>query len=384
MSLARRGADRRSDRDARRTPRDASRGGHYAERVPADEPGRARRAGDVVQRDGRLARGDGAAAAPAGRRRGPRAADAAHDARRLPRGPRGRGDRALGADVAPAARRDGAPDADGQRALGAVAGRGPPAAAADRRRRRRGAVAREVGEQFGPQAAARGIDAGAAATATGVGAGGPRPARPGRSPTTCRTRSATRRTGRGSRSAVAPPPERVRASVADEGPGLAPDQLEAVFERFYRVDAARSRAAGGSGIGLAIVRALAEAMGGSAWAESDGPGHGRDLPRGAARGVSGRAESRLGRGASALPHRGRSCSQTPVSELRDTAPSTPWPSLPAASAPAGASVPMTVLPDPPPRHAARRRRRPRARPDQPARRRRLAAGAGPVRPPASP
>ena len=58
------------------------------------------------------------------------------------------------------------------------------------------------------------------------------------------------------------------------GPGLAPDQLEAVFERFYRVDAARSRASGGSGIGLAIVRALAGAMGGQAWAESAGPGTG--------------------------------------------------------------------------------------------------------------
>ncbi len=66
----------------------------------------------------------------------------------------------------------------------------------------------------------------------------------------------------------------VRVSVADQGPGLTPDQLEAVFERFYRVDAARSRAAGGSGIGLAIVRALADAMGGEAWAESDGPGRG--------------------------------------------------------------------------------------------------------------
>lgn len=67
---------------------------------------------------------------------------------------------------------------------------------------------------------------------------------------------------------------RARLAVSDSGPGLAADQLEAVFERFYRVDAARSRAAGGSGIGLAIVRALATAMGGRTWAESPGPGRG--------------------------------------------------------------------------------------------------------------
>ena len=50
--------------------------------------------------------------------------------------------------------------------------------------------------------------------------------------------------------------------VADEGPGLPAEHADRVFERFYRVDAARTRSAGGSGLGLSIVGGLAEAHGG--------------------------------------------------------------------------------------------------------------------------
>lgn len=66
----------------------------------------------------------------------------------------------------------------------------------------------------------------------------------------------------------------VIVAVRDTGPGLTSEQRVQVFERFYRIDQSRSRAEGGSGIGLAIVRALAEAMGGRVWAESAGPGRG--------------------------------------------------------------------------------------------------------------
>lgn len=66
----------------------------------------------------------------------------------------------------------------------------------------------------------------------------------------------------------------VRLEVRDTGEGLDPDQLEVVFERFYRADSSRSRETGGSGLGLAIVKALCEAHGGQIQASSAGKGQG--------------------------------------------------------------------------------------------------------------
>ena len=66
----------------------------------------------------------------------------------------------------------------------------------------------------------------------------------------------------------------VEFSVRDTGVGITANDLPKVFERFYRVDKSRSRALGGSGIGLTIAKALVEAMGGRIWAESEGQGLG--------------------------------------------------------------------------------------------------------------
>jgi two-component system phosphate regulon sensor histidine kinase PhoR len=60
----------------------------------------------------------------------------------------------------------------------------------------------------------------------------------------------------------------VRLSVADTGPGIEAKHLPRLFERFYRVDAGRSRELGGTGLGLSIVKHLVEAMGGEVGVES--------------------------------------------------------------------------------------------------------------------
>ena len=67
--------------------------------------------------------------------------------------------------------------------------------------------------------------------------------------------------------------DQLEISVTDTGPGIPPDQLEQIFERFHRLDAGRLRDRGGSGLGLAIARAITEAHGGTISAES-GPGQG--------------------------------------------------------------------------------------------------------------
>lgn len=77
-------------------------------------------------------------------------------------------------------------------------------------------------------------------------------------------------------------------TVADDGPGIPPEDLPHLFERFYRADKARNRNGGSTGLGLAIVRSIAEAHGGRVSASSP-PGLGARfelrLPLGGATGA---------------------------------------------------------------------------------------------------
>ncbi|MEK6221171.1 MAG: cell wall metabolism sensor histidine kinase WalK [Chloroflexota bacterium] len=68
--------------------------------------------------------------------------------------------------------------------------------------------------------------------------------------------------------------EMVFITISDTGVGIQTEQLSQVFDRFYRVDKSRSRAGGGSGIGLTIAKHLVEANGGNIWVQSLGQDHG--------------------------------------------------------------------------------------------------------------
>ena len=66
---------------------------------------------------------------------------------------------------------------------------------------------------------------------------------------------------------------KVELWVKDDGPGIPPDARERIFERFFRVDRARSRETGGTGLGLSIVKHIIQAHGGEVWVKSE-PGAG--------------------------------------------------------------------------------------------------------------
>ena len=68
--------------------------------------------------------------------------------------------------------------------------------------------------------------------------------------------------------------DQILVAISDTGIGISPQDLSTIFTRFYRVDKSRSRAGGGSGIGLTIAKHLVESHGGTIWAESPGLGKG--------------------------------------------------------------------------------------------------------------
>jgi signal transduction histidine kinase len=74
----------------------------------------------------------------------------------------------------------------------------------------------------------------------------------------------------------------VTVSVSDEGPGLAAEELDKIFDRFYRADTPATRRVKGAGLGLYLAKAVIDAHNGQIWADSE-PGKGAtfsfSLPR---------------------------------------------------------------------------------------------------------
>jgi two-component system, OmpR family, sensor kinase len=104
--------------------------------------------------------------------------------------------------------------------------------------------------------------------------------------------------------------ERVRLTVRDTGPGIAPEHLPLIFDRFYKADASREHQAAGSGLGLSIVKAIVERHGGTITASSVS---GADASRG---GVSGADAARTGAVFEIVLNRGKSESFAPPAQVR--------------------------------------------------------------------
>jgi two-component system phosphate regulon sensor histidine kinase PhoR len=107
------------------------------------------------------------------------------------------------------------------------------------------------------------------------------------------------------------PDGRAEFSVRDTGPGIAPEHLPRLFERFYRADGARSRGTGGAGLGLAICEWIARAHHGHLSVESD-VGHGTTFTLWLPRATDGRAASKTPVTTQPAPVRGPDTSESPA------------------------------------------------------------------------
>ena len=251
-------------RDRQRGPPD--RRGRLRGAGPARGPRRAGQPRRLVQPDGREPRAPGGDAARLHRQRGARAAHAADQPAGLPRGAARRRHHRRPRDLRVALGRGGAARPAvalarcarrGRRGRPADAGRARPRDGDPQRPRARAARAR-AGGPHGRRRRARST----------CRRGPTRTSSPRCSPTCCPTPRGTRPPAARSRSAPSGDPADLLVSIENSGEGIPPEDLDRVFERFYRVEKSRDRARGGAGIGLAIVKQLVELAGGRVGAES--------------------------------------------------------------------------------------------------------------------